>query len=570
MDNVNSARISKNLSILIIVTGVLITPSLSFEPILWIKEIALVSIVLSTFSIFYINRTQFNLEDRFCKATILCFFVGLLLNLFFSDIDLVTWLWGYFGRANGSLTYASFLTLMYLNLKVYNRAHSNRMLKAIWIVCSLNAIYVTLQLLGRDPIGWNVQETFGFLGNINFSSALIGIFCIVILWETNATQKYLFLLFKYALIFYLVFLMWNSGSLQGLLMFAIGIQFRMLQKIFEYRRIKNLEKIKYFLVVTMLALPYFVILVISSPKIFEGKFVQETMLFRRDYWAAAYQMFLDKPLFGVGIDNYGNYYRAYRSITASIDFDRVSNSAHSIFLDLLSGGGLTILVPYCSLVFYVSYRALKLIIKSENVADQLFASIWFALQIQNVIGIQTITLGVITWTCAGLILGISKSQVLFENEMSTLKQGNLKSSSIPRPKNLKLLKNSQRDMTRNLLSPRTYLFSGIFFVIGLLISTPPFITDVTFNNHYVKNDLQAMRKVSSGKIGNQVLLSATLEKATLSDKGEESMQIAQLLTQKYTRSYYGWDVLSKLKITPVELRSKALRELRQIEPRYRS
>ena len=302
MDNVNSARISKNLLVLIISTGILITPSFSFEPILWIKEIALVSIVLSTFSIFYINRTQFNLEDRFCKVTILCLFVALLLNLFFSDIDVVTWLWGYFGRANGSLSYASFLTLMYLNLKVYNRAHSNRMLKAIWIVCSLNAIYMTLQLSGRDPIGWNVQETFGFLGNINFSSALIGIFCIIILWETNATQKYLFLLLKFALILYLVFLVWNSGSLQGLFMFAIGIQFRILQKIFEYRRIKNLEKIKYFLVVTMLALPYFVILVISSPKIFEGKFVQETMLFRRDYWAAAYQMFLDKPLFGVGIE----------------------------------------------------------------------------------------------------------------------------------------------------------------------------------------------------------------------------------------------------------------------------
>ena len=79
-----------------------------------------------------------------------------------------------------------------------------------------------------------------------------------------------------------------------------------------------------------------------------------------------------------------------------------------------------------------------------------------------------------------------------------------------------------------------------------------------------------MTAVSSSKFGNQVLLSATLEKATLSDKGEESMQIAQLLTQKYARSYYGWDVLSKLKTTPVELRSQALRELRQIEPRYRS
>lgn len=570
MDNVNSARISKNLLVLIISTGILITPSFSFEPILWIKEIALVSIVLSTFSIFYINRTQFNLEDRFCKVTILCLFVALLLNLFFSDIDVVTWLWGYFGRANGSLSYASFLTLMYLNLKVYNRAHSNRMLKAIWIVCSLNAIYMTLQLSGRDPIGWNVQETFGFLGNINFSSALIGIFCIIILWETNATQKYLFLLLKFALILYLVFLVWNSGSLQGLFMFAIGIQFRILQKIFEYRRIKNLEKIKYFLVVTMLALPYFVILVISSPKIFEGKFVQETMLFRRDYWAAAYQMFLDKPLFGVGIDNYGNYYRAYRSITASIDFDRVSNSAHSIFLDLLSGGGLTLLIPYLGLVFYVSYFAIKLIIKSGNISDQLIASIWFSMQIQNVLGIQTITLGVINWTCAGLILGISKSQVFFENEMSTSNQGKFKSSSNLRPRHLEQLKNNQKDMIRNLLSPRTYLLSGIFFVLGLLISTPPFVTDVTFNNHYVKNDLEAMTAVSSSKFGNQVLLSATLEKATLSDKGEESMQIAQLLTQKYARSYYGWDVLSKLKTTPVELRSQALRELRQIEPRYRS
>ena len=77
-----------------------------------------------------------------------------------------------------------------------------------------------------------------------------------------------------------------------------------------------------------------------------------------------------------------------------------------------------------------------------------------------------------------------------------------------------------------------------------------------------------MTKIASSKFGNQVLLSVTLEKATSSDDGKVALQVAKILTEKYPRSYYGWVVISRLKVTPDVLRDKAMRELLLIEPRY--
>jgi len=342
MKYVDQIRISKNLFLIIALTGVLITPLLSFEPILWIKELTLVSITFSTVSIYLLNKENFRKADKLTKYLSIAMLIALLLNLKFSEIDIGTWLWGYFGRANGTLTYTSFLLILFLNSIIDDEAHIKRILRAILIACSFNALYMAFQLADLDPITWNTKETFGFLGNINFSSALTGIFCVILFWQATNTRNVFSFITQCALIMILLYVIWLSGSIQGILMFAIGVQFRCLRILLDTSWFNGRIRLKKITALSQLIVPYFVILTISMPSFFGGRFVQETMLFRKDYWLAAYNMFLNRPFFGVGIDNYGNFYREYRSLSASSDFDRVSNSAHSIFLDLLSGGGATL------------------------------------------------------------------------------------------------------------------------------------------------------------------------------------------------------------------------------------
>ena len=564
----NHIRISKNLSVLIVMTATIITPLLSFEPILWVKEVMLVAISFATFSIYLLNRKQFTIANRSVKYISLGIMAGLLLNLLFSRNDTEVWLWGYFGRANGSLTYISLLAVMFLNFVVQNEVHTRRVLRAILIASSLNAAYMAVQLADKDPIAWISKETFGFLGNINFSSALIGLFCIIIFWKTTFTEKLLPAFVKTALIFVLLYLIWQSGSLQGLLMFAIGVQIRFIQKVINHSIVEARTLLKILLIVTQLLAPYLLIVLLSIPNFLNGRFFQETILFRRDYWFAALAMFRDYPIFGVGIDNFGNYYRSYRSISASQDFDRVSNSAHSIFLDLLSGGGVTLFVPYLLLTIYISVCAIKVLVRNESLTDGLLVSLWFSCQIQNLIGIQTITLGVINWTIAGLLLARSNLPLFSKKKYEANDVRSSKSNRDSQTSKTKFSPENLQSSATQLISLKTYLFSGLLFLSSMLVASPPLIADFSFNNQLEKNNLDAMTKIASSKFGNQVLLSVTLEKATSSDDGKVALQVAKILTEKYPRSYYGWDVISRLKVTPDVLRDQAMRELLLIEPRY--
>ena len=564
----NHIRISKNLSVLTVMTATIITPLFSFEPILWVKEVILVAISFATFLIYFLNRKQFTIANRSVKYISLGITLGLLLNFLFSRNDPGVWLWGYFGRANGSLTYISLLVVLFLNFIVQDEVHTRRLLRAIIIAGSLNAVYMVVQLADQDPIAWISKETFGFLGNINFSSALIGIFCIIIFWQITFMGKLLPALVKTAFVCALLYLIWQSGSLQGLLMFAIGVQFRLIQKVINHPWLKSRTILKILLIAPQLLAPYFVIFMLSVPSLLDGRFFQETIQFRKDYWFAAFAMFKDYPIFGVGIDNYGNYYRSFRSITASQDFDRVSNSAHSIFLDLLSGGGITLFLPYFLLTIYISVCAIKVFVRNESLTDGLLVSLWFACQIQNLIGIQTISLGVINWTIAGLLLARSNLQLFPNNKEDANYLLSSRSKKFSQTSKSKFSVVNLQTSPTHLISPKTYLFSGLLFLSGILVTSPPLIADISFNNQLEKNNLDAMTKIASGKFGNQVLLSVTLEKATTREDGRVALQIAMMLTEKYPRSYYGWDVISRLKVTPDALRDKAMRELLLLEPRF--
>ena len=51
---------------------------------------------------------------------------------------------------------------------------------------------------------------------------------------------------------------------------------------------------------------------------------------RTHFWNAGVQMFFHKPFFGVGADNYGNYYEKYRTLDSFKMTEFVlSNDAHS-------------------------------------------------------------------------------------------------------------------------------------------------------------------------------------------------------------------------------------------------
>jgi len=85
----------------------------------------------------------------------------------------------------------------------------------------------------------------------------------------------------------------------------------------------------------------------------------------------------------------------------------VSDTAHSIPLDIGSNGGFPLLFAYFAIIFFVLFSIVR-IMKRKTEFDVVFATIvaaWVAYQAQSLISINQLGLGVWGWSLSGLIIG---------------------------------------------------------------------------------------------------------------------------------------------------------------------
>ena len=78
-----------------------------------------------------------------------------------------------------------------------------------------------------------------------------------------------------------------------------------------------------------------------------------SMSARLYYWDTAIRIWSDFPITGVGLDQYGDWLRVYRS-TEEMQRNLTADSAHSVYLDILSGGGVILFLPFvCFTLFTI-------------------------------------------------------------------------------------------------------------------------------------------------------------------------------------------------------------------------
>jgi len=146
------------------------------------------------------------------------------------------------------------------------------------------------------------------------------------------------------------------------------------------------------------------------------KFVfKESITFRGDYWRAAWRMFTDNPVFGVGLGNYGDYFNRYRDgIQVARRGPAVgSDVAHSMPLDFLAMGGILLGIAYfllISLSVYCVVRKIKQSTGDEKKAGLIIFSLLGSYLLQSFISIDQIGLAVWGWIFIGVALSFVKSE----------------------------------------------------------------------------------------------------------------------------------------------------------------
>lgn len=413
ISNIARSKINKLIAACILFTTIAVSPTYNLDPInlpkLW--AITIFSFALLVFIIFT-PAIWNNLKSNPNLYLPLIFILILVLSMISSEISLTQQLFGTYGRNTGFLTYFS-LAILFVAITTFTNSDFKRLLTcAIVFTLGVNAIYGAFQANNLDLFDWvnPYSPVIGTLGNPNFIAAFLGMgigFASSYLFSSEISIKMKTLAVFYILI--AAYDIFKSDAQQGIILSFLSIA---LTAYFSLRAKFQSPIIRYGYL-TMGCSGIFVIILGTLQKgPLSSVFYQQSVTYRGDYWNAGFEMFRSNPWFGVGLDAYGDYYRAERTLAATLRRGPsvVSNAAHNVFIDIAATAGIFAFLTYLALIF-LGLRAAWKISQSTKGFDPFFVSVfvmWVAYLIQSLISINNLGLAIWGWVLPSTLIAISR------------------------------------------------------------------------------------------------------------------------------------------------------------------
>ena len=354
------------------------------------------------------------LHFRFLKSIkVYSLLISALIALFtvvLEKSDLVhTSLFGVQGRNMGFLSYFS---LGIFSLFFASQACTivlNRSIAVFYGAVVVVVAYGVLQALELDPFNWqlNYEGIIGNLGNPNFMSvvaALCSAIALIHFIESGIRKSVSYLhLFLFILALIAVYF---SKSTQGWIVFLISLA----PWVFVRLKRVNVAASRLFIAAissTVIA----VALALFQTGPLSKVLYEQSLFFRAEFWRIAWQMAVDNPWLGVGIDRYQNYYREYKTLeqVRTMGAEDFSNSAHNLYLHFFATGGFPLGLLFLAINLYVGYRFL-VVLKQVNQSQINIVAIfglWLGIQAQNLISIDYPSIALWSWIFGGLGVGLS-------------------------------------------------------------------------------------------------------------------------------------------------------------------
>lgn len=541
-------RLARVLGITGLASTLIISPEFNIDPINWIKLLVLSTGVGISSVYFFQMKKNHHISRIFIVLSVI---VGI--QIAFTQAPVQEIIWGVHGRAMGLLTWFCLLLMAWQSSMIKNPLFLETVLIYFRRACLLTFLYMIIQTLKLDPIEWQISEPFAFLGNINYSSALMGVFVAGIFPYFASTQ----LRTKFSIGFLclcILGLVFSTNSLQGIFMTTFAAVILLSSRLMK--RVKQ-EIAVLFLVLQTFCMSAFLIL-ISWPTFLGGVFFQETMAFRRDYWTAAINMVKTHP-FGVGPDGYGNYYREFRSLEAVLrtESSRVSNSAHSIFLDVMANFGFLIALLFLFFIVYILIIVCKNLVCEKSFNNLSISLMWLAFLPQFIIGIANI--GTMVWFAifSGFVVSTYSTRTFSKSVEIDEKKG----SSIMTLIGFRVLQRPIQNTATNFLAV-TLLGS-----VGFIVAAPPMIADHQVLDSEKRGDIQSIHEIVTHSWGTSTYLHERLiQTATIRADGDSALSFAQESARYNERSYYSWKVISELRASTPEQRESARARLNGLDP----
>jgi len=543
-------RMAQALLILGPITTLAVSPSPSYDPINLIKVLCVSTIAffLLALVIYQFNGFKSKLPKSIWISGAL-FLASLISAFSFSGANKQQQFWGEFGRSTGFLTYLSLVIIFYAIALIQDANFYKNIVKSLIATVIPVTIYCLIQMAGMDPIGWSAKDTFATLGNINFLSAFLGMTSVsltfLVLGSSFSITSKLGLGFLTVLDLYIVY---STGSIQGVMIYFAGLVvglFIYIQKTWKSKVLGALYSI------SSLGILILSIFALMNKGPLAKIIYQPTIIFRTDYWHAGWAMTIHKPIFGVGLDTYGDWYRVERGSISTLRTgpNRIANTAHNIFLDISSNGGLPLLLSYIAILTFSLIAAVRLYKRNSNF-DPVFVSLfstWFAYQLQSLVSINQIGVGVWGWILSGSLVGY---------EICTRdSSGNLNINSGKNKKN------------RQLVMPAGAGLAGfIGLAVGFTLAFIPFNADSKFKTALNSRDMLKMISATNLLGATSYHAELALDIAIKSNLAPQARDLAFQLVARHPRNFMGWGAIQTLTSSTPEEKMKAIKILNELDP----
>lgn len=521
------SRISWAISWGALIVTLLVTDRISSEPVNVGKMVALTTIAFLLLGLGFKRIVPTIIQNRNLATALIIFLIFIALSVVQSENALERGIYGTSGRNTGFLTYLSLSIIFFSIIQIREKKFLSRPIVFFYVSAAINIIYCLFASAGLDIFRWTnpYNLVLGTFGNPNFIGAFMGI--TISLFLVALSSQEISKSLKTTILFFFLpasYVLYKSDALQGSLLVFIGVLI-----------------LCYFLILERhssawwrISLTSFTVLIgiVGTLGIFgfgplASLLNKPSIQFRGEYWFAGIQMGISNLLTGVGIDSYGTYYRTFRGSGSIISpgVDVTTDAAHNVYIDIFAGTGIIGFSAYLIfnlLLLQISLRHLR---RNTNFSFQFkfFFTGWCLYQIQSLVSINQIGLAIWGWIFSGGLMVSIK----------------LASSNSEEVKSKEKAKGFSK-ISHELIPPQVLLRTIVFSLVGLAISTPPFIRDMEMRKATATKSIAEVLETSLKWPTDSTRMNRSIIALANNSNFEEANKLVSLVNEKYPNDYLGW------------------------------
>jgi O-antigen ligase len=363
------------------------------------------------------KRNIFSSKNNGYPKTILVISAAFITSGVISALNAGIDYYSFFGdlqRRNGLITYFCYIVFLISAVVNFNIKNINKLYITLLSTGFIFSIYGILQISGNDFVNWSnpYNAIIGTLGNPNYAAAMLALFAalsisMAVMFEFKISTK----IFLLSLSLMQIVLIYLSNSRQGLVSLGAAVLVTVYLKLL----ISKSSLSKYFGLISIFIV-IMSILGMLQKGFLSALLFKESVSVRGYYWRAGLEMFKENPIFGIGIDQYGYFFREYREMNYSLLYgDAItSTNAHNVFIQHFATGGIFFGASYLLIILFVFYRAIVAIRKATGEVQRhitVLLSLWTLIQSISVVSIDNFGFTIWNYILSGAIISLSYTNI---------------------------------------------------------------------------------------------------------------------------------------------------------------